>query len=430
MSKHQTPRGAWLIVSLLFLFMLTNFADKAVIGVAGVPIMEELHLTPREFGVVGSSFFLLFSVSAILTGFIVNRVQARWALLAMGLIWALTQFPMLGTVGFGTLVACRIALGAGEGPAWPVALHATFKWFPNELRTLPTAVIGLGGSTGIMLAPPLLNWIVVQYSWHLAFAALGVLGLAWTAAWLAFGREGTADATVPAIQLISKRVPYQQLLSSPTIIASWCAFFGAYWALTLVLTWQSVFFVKGLGFAQEQIGLLSALPTAGILIITIIGGWCSQYLLLRGVSSRIARGVLGGACVAVGGIALLILPSMPTNALKIAVITVGTALPTIIYMVIPAVVSEITPVTQRGAMLAIGNAVGTSAGLLAPYVMGSVVEIAATPLDGFNTGFTICGFIMLIGGSIGMALMRPEREAIRWGLDILDDTLSPVRVVR
>ena len=44
-------------------------------------------------------------------------------------------------------------------------------------------------------------------------------------------------------------------------------------------------------------------------------------------------------------------------------------------------------------MLAIGTAVSTSAGLLAPYVMGSVVQTAATPLNGFNTGFMICGVI-------------------------------------
>jgi hypothetical protein len=46
--------------------------------------------------------------------------------------------------------------------------------------------------------------------------------------------------------------------------------------------------------------------------------------------------------------------------------------------------------------------------------MGSVIERAATPLDGFNTGFTICGVIMLAGGAIGMALIRPKREAMRW----------------
>jgi len=40
--------------------MMINFADKAIIGLAGVPIMTELHPTPRQFGLVGSSFFLLF----------------------------------------------------------------------------------------------------------------------------------------------------------------------------------------------------------------------------------------------------------------------------------------------------------------------------------------------------------------------------------
>jgi hypothetical protein len=50
--------------------------------------------------------------------------------------------------------------------------------------------------------------------------------------------------------------------------------------------------------------------------------------------------------------------------------------------------------------------------------MGSVVETAATPLDGFNTGFMICGVIMLVGGVVGMALMRPERETMRWASQI------------
>src|ERR1700738_1926683 len=70
----------------------------------------------------------------------------------MGFIWALTQFPMIGSVGVETLVAGRIALGAGEGPATPVALHSAYKWFPNELRTLPTAVIVQGGAIGVMVA--------------------------------------------------------------------------------------------------------------------------------------------------------------------------------------------------------------------------------------------------------------------------------------
>jgi ACS family D-galactonate transporter-like MFS transporter len=124
MARARPAKGSWVIVTLLFFFMLINFVDKAIIGLAAVPIMNELQLTPKQFGLVNSSFFFLFSLSAIITGFIVNRVHARWALLTMALIWALTQFPMIGTVGFGTLIGCRVALGAGEGPAYPVALHA------------------------------------------------------------------------------------------------------------------------------------------------------------------------------------------------------------------------------------------------------------------------------------------------------------------
>jgi MFS family permease len=334
---------------------------------------------------VGSSFFLLFSLSAVVTGFIVNRVQTRWVLLVMSLVWALTQFPMVGTVGFATVLACRIALGAGEGPAYPVALHATYKWFPNELRTLPTAIVAQGAGVGLMVALPVLNWVIINYSWHWAFAALGIVGLTWTGAWLLLGREGSIVGSAASTATATPdRISYARLLRSPTVLSSWCAFFGAYWGLSLAIAWQTAFLIKGLGFAQGSIGLLSALPPSVSVVLMIAAGWYSQHLLAHGVSSRMARGVFGGACVGLGGIALLIMPHMPTIPLKIAMTTIGISLPSVIYVFSHAVVSEVTPVAQRGALLSIGNAVGTSAGLLAPYIMGSVIETAATPLDGFQ----------------------------------------------
>ncbi|MBV9067008.1 MAG: MFS transporter, partial [Methylobacteriaceae bacterium] len=65
------------MVALLFVYMVLNFADKIIVGLAGVPIMTELNLSPRDFGLLGSSFFLLFSISAIVFGFIINRVPTR-----------------------------------------------------------------------------------------------------------------------------------------------------------------------------------------------------------------------------------------------------------------------------------------------------------------------------------------------------------------
>src|SRR5262245_20298027 len=73
MQPSSASGRAWVTVALLFTFMLINFVDKTVLGLAGVPIMQELGLTPSQFGLIGSSFFFLFSISAIITGFIVNH---------------------------------------------------------------------------------------------------------------------------------------------------------------------------------------------------------------------------------------------------------------------------------------------------------------------------------------------------------------------
>src|SRR3954471_103181 len=88
----ETPKGARTVTFLLFLFMLVNFADKIIVGLAGVPIMTDLKLSPEQFGLLGSSFFFLFSISAIAVGFAVNRIQTRWVLLALATIWSVTQF--------------------------------------------------------------------------------------------------------------------------------------------------------------------------------------------------------------------------------------------------------------------------------------------------------------------------------------------------
>jgi MFS family permease len=411
MSVTKTPRKAWTIVVLLFGFMMINFADKVIIGLAGVPIMADLQLTPKQFGLVGSSFFLLFSISAVVTGFLVNRIRSKWALLAMGLVWALVQFPMLGSIGIEALIACRIVLGAGEGPAYPVALHATYKWFPDDRRTLPSAIISQGASIGVMIVVPLLTWIITRYSWHYAFAALGVAGLVWVCMWAIWGEEGQGDVAAKAAN--APDIPYSTLLLNPTNLASWCSYFGAYFGLALVLSWFTPWLIKGLGFSQAVAGELTALPFVVGFFVVIGGGWLSEWMLRRGYRSRTARGLLTGVALIVGGIALLAAPYVASVALKIVLVLVGVSVPSIVYATSPAILGEITPPKQRGAILGINSAVGTSAGILAPYLMGSMIEGAASVAQGYSLGFSICGVVTLIGGIIGLLFLRPESQRAR-----------------
>src|ERR1700740_1595056 len=315
----QTPKGAWTITFLLFLFMLVNFADKIVVGLAAVPIMTDLKLEPAQFGLLGSAFFFLFSIAAIIVGFIVNRVPTRWVLLVMALIWALAQFPMVGTVSVATLFICRIILGAGEGPAFSVAAHAIYKWFPDEKRTLPTAILSQGSAFGVILAVPALNWLIVNYSWHYAFGALGVVGLMWVVAWLIMGQEGPVGQPV-AQAADEPRVPYFQLLTSRTFIGCVAATFGAYWALSLGLTWFTPFIVQGLGFSQKDAGWISILPWVFGAVVVLRAGWISQVMLTRGFSTRGARGVLGAAPLIVGGFILAAMPYVQGAGLQISLL--------------------------------------------------------------------------------------------------------------
>jgi MFS family permease len=394
--------------------MLINFADKVVVGLAAQPIMKDLNLDPEKFGLIGSSFFFLFAVSAVLVGFITNRVEAKRTLLIMALVWSVVQFPMIGTVSIEVLIACRIILGAGEGPAGPVATHAVYKWFPDSLRGLPTAVIAQGSALGVIIAVPALNWIIVNYSWHWAFGALGIVGLIWAVLWIIFGREGTlVDPPVSEAAGGDGRVPYRYLLTCPTIVAACCAGFASYWGLALGLTWFTSYLVAGLGYTQKVGGNLSILPWIFGFVVVLSGGFISQRLKSNGVSSRICRGAFACTTVILGGLTLPFVAYMPSPELKIAFLVFGSAIGSTIYVVIPMIVSELTPQPQRAGMLAITTSVVTLAGVIAPLAMGAIIQNAPSMLVGYEKGFTILGGLLLAGGLIGLLFIRPEADRKR-----------------
>jgi len=333
-------------------------------------------------------------------------------LFVMAVIWSLSQFRKVGAVSFTTLMICRVILGAAEGPAFSVATHAIYKWFPDEKRTLPTAILSQGSAFGVILAVPALNWVIVNYSWHHAFGVLGVVGLLWVGLWLALGKEGPLVPSA-AQAADEPRIPYFQLLTSRTFIGCCAATFGAYWALSLGLTWFTPFIVQGLGFSQKDAGWVSVLPWVFGAVTVLATGWVSQVMLTRGFTTRGARGVLGAAPLIVGGCILAVLPHISGAGLQIALLVVGSGLCGSIYVVCPPMLGEFTPVSQRGAVISIYGAIYTLAGILAPVVMGSVIKHAATPIEGYMTGFTINAVILVASGLLGLLLLWPNTERAR-----------------
>lgn len=116
-----------LMVALLMAVMVISVLDKSIFAFAGPQIIDELKLTPEQFGFIGSAFFFLYSVSGVLVGFLANRLPSRWILGGMSLVWMLAQRLTALSSSFFALVASRMLLGAGCGPGTAVTQHAYFK---------------------------------------------------------------------------------------------------------------------------------------------------------------------------------------------------------------------------------------------------------------------------------------------------------------
>lgn len=403
----------WAIVGFLFAFMLINYADRAVLGLAAEPLMRDLALTPRQFGMVGSAFFLFYSIAAIILGFAINRVQTRWMLFILVMVWSAAQLPMAFAASFSVLLISRMLLGAGEGPAYPAAIHSVFKWFPDARRTLPTAVITQGSAAGVIIAAPLLNWVIINYSWQMAFGALGVVGVLWGLAWLAFSSEGPISTNVTSGGKSLERAPYARLLFNPTILCTWFATFAAYWALAMLLVWFPSYLRVGLGFSASSLGFWTTIPWVAGAFVVLGVGYLSQRLLLAGYSSRLARAVVVCAAGLGSALCLVALPFVESAAMKLTLVCVGLVLPNAIIVPAQAIMGEVSPVAQRGAILAIGNAVAGCAGVVAPYVTGAYIEGAPTALAGYESAFFVCALVVGAANLLGMIFIRPDAQAAK-----------------
>ncbi len=420
--EETARRGRWSVVAMLFFFMLINYADRAILGLAAEPIMRDLDLDARRFGLIGSAFFLCFSLSALCAGFLIDRLPSRSVLFWFALAWSAAQAPMALGGGFLALLLSRMALGAGEGPAYPAALHCAFKYFPDARRALPAALVTQGSAMGVVAAGPILNWIILAYGWRAAFGVLCAAGLVWAALWLAVTARAPAPASAapappggapepPQAAAPAQRVPYRRLILNPAMLSLWGTMFASAWTLALLIVWFPAFLRTGLGAPETRIGFLSALPWLGGALVVLAAGWGSQALLLRGASSRAARaalpcalGLLGAACLAAG-------PVCAAPAAQFVLVCCGLVLPNAIVAPAQAAMAEIAPESQRAAVLSMGNGVAGLAGVIAPYASGALIAEAATPAAGFAQVFLLCAGVVALANGLGLWLIRLQPSA-------------------
>jgi MFS transporter, ACS family, D-galactonate transporter len=408
-------RQRWMIVASLFLFMIINFADKAALGLVALPLMRDMNLTHSQFGVVGSAFFLLFALSGIGIGLFADRLNMKWLLAGLALTWAVAQLPLAWPTSLAVLLACRILLGAGEGPASPLALHVVYTWFDDHERNLPTTIVQQGATTGIILAGPVLTFIAERWYWHAAFLTLGVVGVMWTILWLCVGKTGPVGTPrTPRVAVAAPRanVGYLRLLTDRTVIGMLLQGLVGYSVIAIGVTWVPSYFRVALGFSATQAGWMFALQVAAQIPVGLALAIASHRMLKRGVSSRLARGALVSSACVVAGVAYCVLLLDTPPLAKVALLAIACALALQVFTFGPLLVAEVTPDSRRGAMLAITNSIATLAGLVAPAAMGKLLGVVAND-RGYEIGFAATGVLLILAGLAGYALLDPRRSRER-----------------
>ncbi|MFF3492328.1 MFS transporter [Streptomyces sp. NPDC002795] len=414
-------RGAWRTTWLLLAFMVVNFADKAVLGLAGPEIRADFGISRQEFGTAQSAFFALFSVAALGVSALTKRVRTTPLLLGLALLWSAAQLPMLwGAAGFGALVATRVLLGAAEGPAAPVAMHHVHGWFPQRERALPTALLLVGAAAGVAVAAPALSWVITHWGWRWSFGAVGLVGLVWAAAWLLWGKEGPLAPNVgkeagqtPQDGLT---VPLRRVLLSPTFLTAAFGSFAAYWSMSATLTWAPDYMENVMGWNLHQASTMVGAGAVAHGAVLLVHGLLARRSALKGTQPRIPVGAGAGLLVALSGCATALFALSDSQAVKVPMMLGPMALAMVMLTVAATACSRIAPPVQRGTVLGALTCVYALGGIVSPLVLGRLVDGAATVSAGYEHGWLLTAALLVTGGVLAAVFCRPERTAGRLGV--------------
>ncbi|MFC7984686.1 MFS transporter [Streptomyces sp. NPDC057336] len=407
-------RRAWTVTVLLVVFMMVNFADKSVLGLAAEEIRADLHLSATQFGLANSAFFLLFSVAAVVVGLAADRMSPKLLILVMAVLWSVAQVPAAIGGGLAVLVASRVFLGAAEGPAFPVAQQATLAWFPDHRRNLPGALITLGVTLGVIASAPGLSWVIQHHGWRAALWVLVAVGAVWAAAWAVLGADGrhrTDTAAGARPEKVRAAVPYRRIFASRTWIGATLAYFTSYWTVALMLVWLPSYLRGGLGYSAHTAGTVVVAPwTIGAVVLLAQAGVTGR-LMRRGVGSRRARGWVGGWLLALGAACCLALPLADGTTAKTVLVALGFGFGGSYATIAATTVAELAPPSREGGALGTMNAVVTAAGLAAPALVGALVDAQGT--DGYQSAVLLSGLLLAVGAAASFVLVDPARDIAR-----------------
>jgi ACS family hexuronate transporter-like MFS transporter len=303
-ARGRISNLRWWIVGLLFLSSVINYVDRQTLSVLARTIQNDLGLSDVDYARVVQGFLLTYTISYLVSGRITDWLGTRVSMAAFIIWWSLANIGTAFASSLLTLGLWRMLLGMGEPGNWTVGPKALSEWFPARERGLAYGMFTMGATIGATIAPPLIAWLALSYSWRGAFVITGVLGLLWVVPWVWLYRPPGAHprltdaerAIVPVVSVARSDNPR-----------------GAEWALwRTVLTQQDTWLLLGSrvltdpvwyfylfwfpkyltdarGLSLIEVGRVAWVVYLAADVGALLGGWLSGRLIDRGYAPLSAR---------------------------------------------------------------------------------------------------------------------------------------------
>ncbi len=242
------------VLILICLMYGITYIDRVNVSTAASVFKQDLHLTNAQVGLVFSAFAYPYLFFQIIGGWVSDRFGARLTLTVSALIWA-TATLLTGFVGsLAAMLVARVMLGFGEGATFPTATRAMSDWTVEGKRGFAQGITHSSARLGNALTPPLVAWLIALVTWRGSFIILGIISLAWAAAWVWYFRDdpGEHPGITPAelevlpryaLRKERKKDPVPWLRLARRMLPVTLVYFCYGWTLWLYLAWIPLFFL-------------------------------------------------------------------------------------------------------------------------------------------------------------------------------------------
>jgi len=382
----------WIAVGVLVLSSSLNYLDRQLLAALAPTVRGEFQLSNEQYGLVISSFAIVYAVVAPAAGWFIDRVGLNLgAGIAVGL-WSLAGSATAWTRSFSGLLACRTVLGAAEAAGIPASGKANAIYLEPRELALGTAFNQVGITLGSVAAPLIVVLMQPRYGWRSTFALCGALGFLW----------------IPLWWFTSKRVPAEPSKIPVSKLGGHLLRDSRFWGLALanafVMTlyalwsnWTTLYFVQERHMTQDQANrefawIPAVFATAG----GFFGGFLSYRWIRAGMNVLRARMRICWIS-AVILLATAAVPLMPHPALAAAAISLSFFWTLAISTNVYALPIDLFGSAHAGlGVAALTCSFGLMTAFLSPWI-GSMVD---------RVGFSPVCVALSITPLVGIAILR------------------------